>query len=216
VPDVAALPWTERQAWDGLIQAGRLGLSGGAPGLNVTALAGLGLASVIVRDGQGEALRSTMRVRWAIEPPNTPRVGKGNGCDLVWSGPGQWLAVSGSQDIAVSLAAELGGIAAVTDQSDGRAMLRISGPRARDVLAKGCAVDLHSRVFRTGDAALTAIAYVGVHLWQVDDSPTYDFAVPRSMAGSFWSWLAASAAEFGCEIARPNRTDSPGVSASFA
>jgi len=39
-----------------------------------------------------------------------------------------------------------------------------------------------------------------VHLWQIDDSPTYDIAVPRSLAASFWHWLAESAAEFGLDV----------------
>ena len=30
---------------------------------------------------------------------------------------------------------------------------------------------------------------MGVTLWQVDDAPTYDIAVFRSLAGSFWKWL---------------------------
>ena len=60
---------------------------------------------------------------------------------------------------------------------------------------------LQGHTFQPGSAALTAIALIGVQLWQVDDTPTYDLAVFRSMAGSFWSWLSASAAEFGVEVA---------------
>ena len=37
------------------------------------------------------------------------------------------------------------GVAAVSDQSDARLVLRVSGPRVRDVLAKGVPVDLHPR-----------------------------------------------------------------------
>jgi sarcosine oxidase subunit gamma len=117
--------------------------------------------------------------------------------------PGQWLAVSdtlANGALAEDLAATLAGLASITDQSDGRAAVRISGPRARDVLAKGLPIDLHPKAFRPGDAATTVASLIGVQLWQVDDGPTYDVAMFRGYAGSFWHWLTASAAEFGYVI----------------
>jgi sarcosine oxidase gamma subunit len=50
---------------------------------------------------------------------------------------------------------------------------------------------------------LTSIAHIGVHLWRLDDGPdgsVFEIMVARSMVGSFWSWFAASAAEFGCRV----------------
>jgi sarcosine oxidase subunit gamma len=99
-----------------------------------------------------------------------------------------------------ALAKQLVGHAAITEQSDSKAVIRISGARARDVMAKGCSLDLHSRVFKPGDAATTAVALIDCQLWQIDDAPSYDLAVPSSFAESFWSWLAASAAEFGYSV----------------
>jgi sarcosine oxidase subunit gamma len=74
------------------------------------------------------------------------------------------------------------------------------------MLAKGCMVDLHPSAFPPGAAALTSIAHIGVHLWRIDErldggDPAFDLLVARSMAASFWSWAAASAAEFGCRFA---------------
>ncbi|MGE0748967.1 MAG: sarcosine oxidase subunit gamma [Variibacter sp.] len=132
-----------------------------------------------------------------------PKPGKfttGNDCDVVWSGPGQWLIVTQHPDVVATLALELADLAAVTDQSDARAILRLSGARARDVLAKGCLIDLHPRAFQAGDVALTSISHIGAQIWQVDEAPSYDIAVPRSMIGSFWSWFEASAAEFGYSV----------------
>ena len=61
-------------------------------------------------------------------------------------------------------------------------------------------IDLHPRAFGPGDAAVTSVAHVGVHLWQIDAAPTYELAVPRSLAAAFWHWLVESAAEFGGTI----------------
>jgi sarcosine oxidase subunit gamma len=94
----------------------------------------------------------------------------------------------------------LAGLASIADQSDGRVVLRLSGDRARDVLAKGIPVDLHPRGFRTGDVASTVVAHIGVQIQQLDDRPTFQLIALRSFAGSLWSWLAKSAAEFGYEI----------------
>jgi sarcosine oxidase subunit gamma len=99
-----------------------------------------------------------------------------------------------------ALAKQLVGHAAITEQSDSKAVIRISGARARDVMAKGCSLDLHPRVFKPGDAATTAVALIDCQFWQIDDAPSYDLAVPSSFAESFWSWLAASAAEFGYSV----------------
>ncbi|HEY8276342.1 MAG TPA: sarcosine oxidase subunit gamma family protein, partial [Methyloceanibacter sp.] len=90
--------------------------------------------------------------------------------------------------------------AAITEQSDSKVVIRLSGSCAREVLAKGCSLDLHPRVFKPGDAATTPIALIDCQLWQIDDTPSYDLAVPSSFAGSFWSWLTASAAEAGYSV----------------
>ena len=76
-----------------------------------------------------------------------------------------------------------------------------SGPRARDVLQKGVLIDLHPGAFKTGDVAVTPIAHIGTHLWQVDDTPAYEIAVFRSFADAFRHWLEEAGAEFGVEIA---------------
>jgi methylglutamate dehydrogenase subunit D len=92
----------------------------------------------------------------------------------------------------------------VADQSDARLVLRLSGPSVRDILVKGVPVDLHPKAFKPGDVAVTLVAYIGVQLDMLDDA-TFQLTAPRSMAGSFWSWLTAAATEFGYEI-RPPRS----------
>jgi len=118
-------------------------------------------------------------------------------------GPGQWLAVSetvANERLARELGDRLRGLASISDQSGGRTVLRMSGPGARAVLAKGLPIDLHPRAFGPGSAATSTISLMGVQIWQVDDAPTYDLAIFRSVSASFWHWLTASAAEFGYEI----------------
>jgi methylglutamate dehydrogenase subunit D len=138
--------------------------------------------------------------RYGIEPPQAPRTAPGEKLDLVWAGPSQWLAVSIRPGMPAELAAELKDIAAVSDQTDARAVLRLRGARVRDALAKGCPVDLHPRAFGRGYTAITSIGGIGVQIWWTDVDDALHLAVPRSMAGSFWSWFLPSAQEFGVEV----------------
>jgi methylglutamate dehydrogenase subunit D len=196
--------WTPHSAWAGILPAGRIGVAEGEAGVIAAPRENLGLASIIARAGKADELGARMAELYGVEAPTRPCIAQGRTFDLVWSGPEQWLAVSQERAIATRLATELDGLAAVADQSDGRAVVRLSGPKARAMLAKGCPIDLHPRAFRPGDTALTAITHIGVQLWQVDEAPTYDMAVFRSLASGFWRWLTLSAAEFGLEVRIPS------------
>lgn len=163
----------------------------------------LALAIVMARKGRAADLAARAQSAFGIELPARPKRIAADRIAFIGMGPGQWLATEengNAMSFASRLGAALGDAASISDQSDARAILRLSGPRARDVLAKGLAVDLHPRVFGPGDAALTSIALIGAHLWQLDDAPTYDIAVFRSMAGSFADFVLASAAEFGVAL----------------
>ncbi|WP_458151488.1 sarcosine oxidase subunit gamma [Bradyrhizobium sp. UFLA05-109] len=123
---------------------------------------------------------------------------------MAWSGPDHWLLLARHRAGFSDLLASLSDKAAVSDQSHARAALRVSGTRVREVLAKGAMIDLHSSVFSVDATALTSFAHIGVQLWRTEDGPdgaVFEILVARSMAGSFWSWLAASAAEFGYRVA---------------
>jgi methylglutamate dehydrogenase subunit D len=206
VSELARVAWRRRGAWDGILVPGRSGAQDGPPGVTVTPLEQYGVASIIVRHDSGRALHDYFTSTHGVTPPSTAAVASGRDCALVWAGPDQWLAVSSDRSWPAKLAKELGGIAAVSDQSDGRALLHVRGARMRDALAKGCPIDLHPRSFAAGGAAVTLVAQVGVHLWQLSTVDGLHLAVFRSMAASFGSWLHASAAEFGVEVAPPNQS----------
>lgn len=182
---------------------GHLSAVGSLPagtGIAVTPCNDLALATVIARKGQAALLAERIRALFGITLPTGPKRVAAGGVAFIGMGPGQWLATGQAdgdpQVFAAKLKQDLIGLASVSDQSDARAVLRLSGAAARQVLAKGLPIDLHPRVFGPGDAALSQIALIGAHVWQIDERPTYEIAVFRSLAGSFADWLIASAAEF--------------------
>lgn len=198
-----AVSWQRVGVWDGIVHPGRSGADSPEPGVIITPRHDFSLATVIGPHEDGADLERVFSTRYALRPPQAPHAVCGTSLDLIWSGPAQWLAVSVRPHMPAELALELAGMAAVTDQTDARAVLCLNGPHVRDVLAKGCPVDLHDRVFRRGDTIITAIGGIGVQIWWADVDDAVHLAVPRSMAGSFWSWLLPSAQEFGVEVLLP-------------
>jgi methylglutamate dehydrogenase subunit D len=206
---VADLALKARPALSGVPTVGRHGRTDGPAGLVVRERIGLSFASVIARKGQLEALVTLARSAYGLDLPRVPLrvsalLADGRQIAFVWAGPAQWLAIcEGVDDFERELVAAFGIRAMIAEQGDGRCVLRLGGPKARQVLAKGLPIDLDARVFKPGDVALSIAAHVNVHVWQLDEAPTYEMSVMRSFAGSFWSWLATSAAEFGYDVADP-------------
>jgi methylglutamate dehydrogenase subunit D len=172
-------------------------------GVTASEVRNVGLALVTARKGQRTALVEAARSTFGVELPDIPRRVGGHDIAFIWSGPDQWLAhvqrapVAGMEAILAPLAS----LSAIVDQSHGRTVLRTTGPRVRDALVKGFPIDLHPRAFKTGYTAVTSAAHIGAQLWQTDDAPTYEIAVPRGFALSFWHWFIASAAEYGLAVA---------------
>jgi len=118
-----------------------------------------------------------------------------------WLGPDEWLLSSATEtpeELAARVHAAvlpLGGSA--TDVSAQRIGLRLTGACVRDVLAKGCSIDLHPRVFGRGRSAQTTLGQAGVVLLALSDAgDDYVVLVRSSFAGYLADWLLDAALEF--------------------
>jgi len=175
------------------------------PGVTITERSGVSLFQVLARKGADVQVAERVLEIFDVALPSTPRYVGSSAISFVWAGPSQWLAHSEQPDspaFTASLSSSLLGLASTVDQSDGRTIIRVSGPRVRDALAKGLHIDLHPSVFRSGDAAITMVSHIGVHFWQLDDVPTYEFTMFRSFAMAFCEWVMEAAAEFGTTIVK--------------
>jgi len=175
---------------------------GAAPaGVVVSERVGLGLAAVEPRKGRAPELIARVEARYGLSPPRGLRRAAAGGLAFLGVGPNRWLATSESGAAAFSddLEAALDGVASVIAQTDGLAVLRIAGPRARAAFAKGLSIDLDPGVFVVGDVASSILAHIAVTIWRTDEA-SYDIAVPRSFAGDLGRWLVESAAEFGLAV----------------
>ena len=164
---------------------GRFGSPKGMPGVSFSVRHPMSILTVIGRAGQGQATADALK-----------------GYTAQWAGPDQYFVLAEGRAegaLYAEVKAALAGIASVSDQSHGRVILRISGPKARDVLAKGTPVDLHREVFPAGKSALTQMAHVGVHLTRVGED-AFDLSVFRGFSESFWEWITSQAEEFGYQV----------------
>jgi methylglutamate dehydrogenase subunit D len=165
---------------------------------------GLAIAAVILRPGKLRELAAAVTANFAIDLPVGAEWTANNGVALLGTGPGKWLAINDSRDteFVSNLETQLQGFASVVEQSDGLGVLRLSGPALSETLAKGVQIDLAPAAFPTGSVAVASIAHIGATLWKVDDQPTIDVAVARSLSNSFLHWLEASASSCGLTVVR--------------
>lgn len=120
---------------------------------------------------------------------------------LLWTGPGQWFAVSdslGADELLAALAQRLSSTdATLSDLSHARTVVRVSGTAWRDLLAKGCPADIDAMV--PGDCFATLLSHftVVIHCLSDDSADVYVF---RSFGASLWEWLRGGASEFGYTV----------------
>jgi sarcosine oxidase subunit gamma len=130
--------------------------------------------------------------------PNTVSSGRHQ---VFWLGPDEWLVVTpagGAAELAGRLQqASSGSHASVNDISGGQVALVLEGPKSRDLLAKGCTLDLHPDVFSVGDCAQSGLAKAGVLLALVDDKPSFMIVVRRSFSDYLCRWLAHAGSDEG-------------------
>jgi heterotetrameric sarcosine oxidase gamma subunit len=110
------------------------------------------------------------------------RADREQGWLVVGSGPGEWFVLA-PPGAAAAAAGWLGTMAAdsapeefvsVVDLTHGRALMRITGPDAADLLARLCGADLHDEMAPDGAALRSAVAGVATDI--IRDDIVYDGA----------------------------------------
>jgi methylglutamate dehydrogenase subunit D len=172
----------------GVALPGRFGADRGDPAIELSVRHPASIVTVIARKGQAERLADILK---SLE-----------GCDVYWAGFEQYFIITeggAENSLYRELIEKLGHLASMSDQSHGRIIIRVTGPKSRNVLAKGTPVDLHAEFFPVGKSAVTQMAHVGVHLTRTGGD-SFELSVFRGFAESFWQWLTEQAEEFGYRI----------------
>lgn len=136
-----------------------------------------GITSVAVLPGGQKAVDKALKPL-GVAFPAPGRFTEKAELRLVWTGRDQAFLLNGA------LACEG---AALTDQSDGWACLRLEGAAAADVLARLYPLDLRAAAFPPGHAARAALGHMSSVLMRVEGG--FEILVFRSMARSAWTEL---------------------------
>lgn len=110
-----------------------------------------------------------------------------HGADALWLGPNEWLIV-GALDPRSTAGWERA--ESIVDVGANRVVLDLSGTRARELLSKGCSLDLHPSSWASGTCAQTLLAKAPVILQQRGET-TRIFVRP-SFADYLVEWFLAA------------------------
>ncbi|WP_270886203.1 sarcosine oxidase subunit gamma [Pedococcus sp. 5OH_020] len=152
-------------------------------------------------DPLGRAARAVEEALGATLPTAANTAVAAGDLDVLWLGPDEWLLVApeGRQEsLEKSLRQAIGTEhGAVVDLSAHRTTVELSGALARDLLAKGCSLDLHPAVFTTGSCAQLPLAQAPVLLLARDsEMPRYWLLVRTSFAPYVAAWLLDACVEY--------------------
>ncbi|WP_375501322.1 sarcosine oxidase subunit gamma [uncultured Jatrophihabitans sp.] len=102
-------------------------------------------------------------------------------------GPDEWLVLTTPAE-RTARGSSLQEFGVVTDVSAQRTTIELTGPRARDLLARGCAIDLEVSVAPVGSCYSTLLAQTGVII-VVDQQDEILLLVRSSFASYLARWL---------------------------
>ncbi|WP_233838905.1 sarcosine oxidase subunit gamma [Paraburkholderia sp. ZP32-5] len=174
---------------------------------------GCGIALITARRGRENDVLRALAADFGIDLPDAGKCARQRGIVAVATAPRSWLIVAEQRPnrLAADLKQSVRDAASVVDQSDGYALLRLSGIAVPALLAKGVSIDVSNDAFAVDSAACTHLAHMNVTFWRLPDDPaqgpTFELALFRSFAASLAHWLSEHAPRE--HRVDPTRSDHP-------
>ena len=140
-----------------------------------------------------------------------------HGTFIVGSGPGEWLLLAspGAKAAVIRRVEEVPdeGLVSVFDATHGRALMRITGAQAADLLAKVCGIDFSEEVTPDGAAFRSSVAKLVTDVVRDDrdGERSYLLHCERSSGQYLFDALIDAGDEFGIEVEGFVATEVQGV-----
>lgn len=141
------------------------------------------MSRAILRCREADMGRISKKLGIAL-PREACRSAAGGATSALWLGPDEWLILhmDMQEDWVPGLAARLEGeLCSLVDITHRQVALSIDGPRAQEILASGCALDLALATFPEGMCTRTMFTRAEVVLWRTQRS-RFHLEVWRSFA----------------------------------
>jgi heterotetrameric sarcosine oxidase gamma subunit len=155
------------------------------------------IVQIAARRGRADEVRRIARDN-AVQLPALGRAVRGADQLALCVRPERWLLLAAPATAGASARlwhTACAGVGVALDLSGGLSALHLAGPAAREVLVRGCRLDLDPQIFPVGAAAATIIAQVSALLVVLPSGVL--LLTPSSTARHMRDWLSCVAQPFG-------------------
>ena len=130
-------------------------------------------------------------------PIDNPKVTANKETRILWSAPRTWLIISSKKNIISNIKDKCDHENfAVTDISHSRAVIQIKGLQAKEVLKKGCPININE--IQVNNCAGTIFNGITIVVDFVNNNPdTFNLLALRSFGETFYHHITDAALEFG-------------------
>jgi len=164
--------------------------------LNISEVKGLTIIQ-IVQYKRSEVQLNSIRIDGLEFESQSPKVSSNKETRILWSGPNTWLVISRKENIIEIIKEKCNSANfAVTDISHSRAVIKIKGLQAKEVLKKGSPINFNE--FKKNNCAGTVFHGINIVIDSIDNNPeTYHLLTLRSFGESLYHHVTDAALEFG-------------------
>ena len=164
--------------------------------LNISEVKGLTIIQ-IVQYKRSEVQLNSIRIDGLEFDSQSPKVSSNKETRILWSGPNTWLVISRKENIIEIIKEKCNSKNfAVTDISHSRAVIKIKGLQAKEVLKKGSPINFNE--FKKNNCAGTVFHGINIVIDSIDNNPeTYHLLTLRSFGESLYHHVTDAALEFG-------------------
>jgi sarcosine oxidase subunit gamma len=130
-------------------------------------------------------------------PSKNLKVSSNKDTRILWTSPNTWLVISKKEDFINIIKEKCKDEDfAITDISHSRAAIKIKGLNVKEVIKKGCPINLNE--FKKNNCAGTVFHGINIVIDYVDDGPeTFNILTLRSFGESLYHHITDAALEFG-------------------
>ena len=134
-------------------------------------------------------------------PTKSLTVTSDNIARILWVGPDTWLIISKDKKLIEDIHNTFNeNDFAVTDISQSRAVIEISGSKSKDVLKKGSPLNFNNDMFKPNNCANTTYNGINIIIDFISEKPDcFNLFALRSFGGSFYHSITDSCLEYGYE-----------------